>query len=164
MVKRHHGDHRVKAAQAWGLLDKPADQAGVNWSAWVNAQRLEAKRRQPADQRAVAASNIEDAGTRGHLGGDHRVEIRPPSRIGHEPEPIPAVPSIDPACRRQRAGLRDLMARMEHGSERAAMIYQHKACGADQAITSAIDSHVQGDQLHHPDEDDGQAGALAPVS
>ena len=40
------------------------------------------------------------------------------------------------------AGLRDLMARMGHDSERAAMIYQHQARGADQIITSAIDAHV----------------------
>ena len=31
------------------------------------------------------------------------------------------------------------MARMGHDSERAAMIYQHEARGADQAITDAID-------------------------
>ncbi len=60
------------------------------------------------------------------------------------------------------AGLRDLMARMGHDSERAAMIYQHEARGADQAITSAIDSHVQAEQRSDED-DDGQAGALAPV-
>ena len=42
------------------------------------------------------------------------------------------------------AGLRDLMARMGHDSERAAMIYQHVARGADQLITNAIDAHVQG--------------------
>jgi integrase len=40
------------------------------------------------------------------------------------------------------AALRDLMARMGHDSERAAMIYQHEARGADQLITSAIDAHV----------------------
>lgn len=33
--------------------------------------------------------------------------------------------------------------------------------GADQAITSAIDSHVQAGQ--RCDEDDGQTGTLAPV-
>jgi hypothetical protein len=43
----------------------------------------------------------------------------------------------------QRRGLRDLVARMGHDSERAAMIYQHEARGADQAITRAIDTHVQ---------------------
>ena len=36
------------------------------------------------------------------------------------------------------AGLRDLMARMGHDSERAALIYQHEAGGEDQAITRAI--------------------------
>ena len=60
------------------------------------------------------------------------------------------------------ARLRDLMARMGHDSERAAMIYQHEARGADQAITSAIDSHVQTEQRGDED-DDGQAGVLAPV-
>jgi integrase len=62
------------------------------------------------------------------------------------------------------ARLRDLMARMGHDSERAAMIYQHEARGADQAITSAIDSHVQAEQRSDDDDhDDGQAGVLAPV-
>ena len=44
------------------------------------------------------------------------------------------------------AGLRDLMARMGHDSERAAMIYQHEARGADRAITVAINTHVHGEQ------------------
>jgi Phage integrase family len=61
------------------------------------------------------------------------------------------------------AGLRDLMARMGHDSERAAMIYQHEARGADQAITDAIDTHVQAEQRGDDDDDDGQAGVLAPV-
>ncbi|MGC1289114.1 MAG: tyrosine-type recombinase/integrase, partial [Streptosporangiaceae bacterium] len=60
------------------------------------------------------------------------------------------------------AGLRDLMARMGHDSERAALIYQHEARGADEATTSAIDSHVQAEQRSDED-DDGQAGGLAPV-
>lgn len=38
------------------------------------------------------------------------------------------------------AGLKDLMARMGHDSERAALIYQHQARGADKAITNAIDA------------------------
>jgi integrase len=60
------------------------------------------------------------------------------------------------------AGLRDLMARMGHDSERAAMIYQHEARGADQAITRAIDTHVQAEQAND-DDGDGSAGALAPM-
>jgi integrase len=60
------------------------------------------------------------------------------------------------------AGLRDLMARMGHDSERAAMIYQHEARGADRAITDAIDTHVQAER-DHDEGDDGTAGTLAPV-
>jgi integrase len=60
------------------------------------------------------------------------------------------------------ASLRDLMARMGHDSERAAMIYQHEARGADQAITDAIDTHVQAEQRSDED-DDGQAGTLVLV-
>ena len=44
------------------------------------------------------------------------------------------------------AGLRDLMARMGHDSERAAIIYQHEARGADLAITNAIDAHIEAEQ------------------
>jgi hypothetical protein len=70
--------------------------------------------------------------------------------------------SIRPSWRAStRPGLRDLMARMGHDSERAAMIYQHEARGADQAITSAIDTHVQAEQ-RNDDDDDGPAGVLAP--
>jgi integrase len=43
-------------------------------------------------------------------------------------------------------GIRDLMARMGHESERAAMIYQHQARGADRAITSALDAHVEAER------------------
>jgi hypothetical protein len=51
---------------------------------------------------------------------------------------------------------------MEHDGERAAMIYQHEARGADQAITSAIDQHVQAERRGEAN-DDAQAGVLAPV-
>ena len=57
------------------------------------------------------------------------------------------------------AGLRDLMARMGHDSERAALIYQHEARGADQRITDAIDFHIQAER-GQGDDDDGPAGAL----
>jgi len=57
------------------------------------------------------------------------------------------------------AGLKDLMSRMGHDSERAALIYQHVARGADQRITDAIDSHVQAER---DQGDDGPAGALVP--
>jgi integrase len=60
------------------------------------------------------------------------------------------------------AKVRDLMARMGHDSERAALIYQHQSFGADRAITDAIDRHVEAEQTDEGD-DDGEAGALAPV-
>jgi integrase len=60
-------------------------------------------------------------------------------------------------------GLRDLMARMGHDSERAAMIYQHEAQGADQAITKAIDAHIEAQQHADGDDDDGTARVLVPA-
>ena len=58
------------------------------------------------------------------------------------------------------AGLRDLMARMGHDSEHAAIIYQHQARGADTVITKAIDAHA-GAELRR--DNGGAAGGLAPV-
>jgi len=60
------------------------------------------------------------------------------------------------------AGIKDLMARMGHDSERAALIYQHKARGAAAAMTSAIDAHIEAEQSAEDDDDDGLAGALVP--
>ena len=53
------------------------------------------------------------------------------------------------------------MARMGHDSERAALIYQHEARGADKRITDAIDVHVQVERAKTDDE--GAAGPLAPA-
>ena len=64
---------------------------------------------------------------------------------------------------RSGAGLRDLMARMGHDSERAAMIYQHEVRGADRAITDAIDTQVQGQKRNDRDDDGGTAGVLIPA-
>ena len=61
------------------------------------------------------------------------------------------------------AALKDLMTRMGHDSERAALIYQHEARGADQRITDAIDSHVQAERDDQGDDGDGPAGALVPA-
>jgi hypothetical protein len=55
------------------------------------------------------------------------------------------------------------MARMGHDSERAAMIYQHEARGADKAITNAIDKHVD-DEKRQDDGDAGAGGTLVPAS
>lgn len=61
------------------------------------------------------------------------------------------------------AGLRDLMTRMGHDSERAALIYQHEARGADQRVTDAIDSHVLAERDGQGDDDDGLSGVLIPA-
>jgi integrase len=55
--------------------------------------------------------------------------------------------------------LKDLMARMGHDSERAAIIYQHEAQGADLAITSAIDAHIETAKAHQRQNGDGSPEA-----
>ncbi len=57
--------------------------------------------------------------------------------------------------------VRDLMARMGHDNERAAMIYLHPTQGADRRIADALP--VELDQDDEDDGDDGAAGALVPV-
>jgi hypothetical protein len=51
---------------------------------------------------------------------------------------------------------------MGHDSERAALVYQREARGADQRITGA---HVQAWRDKHRDDDgeDGTAGVLVPA-
>jgi hypothetical protein len=58
------------------------------------------------------------------------------------------------------AGLRDLMVRMGHDSERAALIYQHEARGADQRITGAIDAHVQAEKAKSSRNGGGDPGVV----
>jgi hypothetical protein len=53
------------------------------------------------------------------------------------------------------------MARMGHESERAALIYQHEARGADATIANAIDAHVDAERSRDSDHDDSPAGAQA---
>ena len=55
------------------------------------------------------------------------------------------------------------MARMGHDSERAAMIYQHQAEGADTTITNAIDTHVQAEQARRGNDEDGPTGVMVPA-
>jgi hypothetical protein len=55
------------------------------------------------------------------------------------------------------------MARMGRNSERAVMIYQHEARGADAAITGGIDAHVQAERRQDDHGDDGVAGVLVPA-
>jgi hypothetical protein len=49
---------------------------------------------------------------------------------------------------------------MGHDSERAAMIYQHEARGADKAITDAIDTRVEDEQR----KDAGEDQATGPLA
>ncbi len=65
------------------------------------------------------------------------------------------------------AGIKDLMARMGHDSERAALIISslgNQARGADKIITDSIDAHVQAEQRRRRNDNDGQAATLGPVS
>jgi hypothetical protein len=55
------------------------------------------------------------------------------------------------------------MVRMGHDSDRAAMIYQHEACGADKTITNAIETHVQAEQARRGDDEDDPSGVLVPA-
>ena len=54
------------------------------------------------------------------------------------------------------------MTRMGHDNERAALIYQHAARGADQTITDAIDAHVQAEQRRPGRRAQTVRWALAP--
>ena len=55
------------------------------------------------------------------------------------------------------------MARMGHDSERAALICQHEAHGADAAIANAIDAQVDAERSRDNDHDDSLAAAQAPA-
>jgi hypothetical protein len=56
------------------------------------------------------------------------------------------------------------MARMGHDSERAAIIYQHEAQGADLAITSAIDDHIETAKASPGQDDDSPGTQLKPAN
>jgi hypothetical protein len=61
------------------------------------------------------------------------------------------------------AGIKTLMARVGHDSERAAMIYLHEARARTGVVTAAIDAHIEASRTDDGDDDDGMAGVLAPV-
>lgn len=64
--------------------------------------------------------------------------------------------------------LRNLMARMGHDNERAALLYQHRSNRADRMIANNLDALVKAaqdqDQDDDEDNDDGMAGSLVPVA
>jgi integrase len=63
--------------------------------------------------------------------------------------------------------LRNLMARMGHDNERAALIYQHASNRADRKIAEGLNALVEGARKPEdgdgPDDDDGMAGSLVRV-
>jgi integrase len=59
--------------------------------------------------------------------------------------------------------LRNLMARMGHDNERAALIYQHKSSPADRQVADGLDAPLRASRDRRT-ADDGTTGALAPVS
>ncbi|WP_433465923.1 tyrosine-type recombinase/integrase [Spirillospora sp. CA-128828] len=61
--------------------------------------------------------------------------------------------------------LRNLMARMGHDNERAALRYQHRSNNADRAIADGFDALMEAERKQDEDEgDDGAAGTLVPVA
>ena len=70
-----------------------------------------------------------------------------------------------------RASTKDLMARMGHDSERAALIYQHATREADHRIAGGLSALIDARPRDgktpdggKPDDDDGAAGVLVPAS
>jgi hypothetical protein len=64
--------------------------------------------------------------------------------------------------------LRNLMARMGHDNERAALIYQHASNKADRKVAEGLDALLK-ETRHTPDgrddqDDGGSAGNLVPVA
>jgi hypothetical protein len=54
--------------------------------------------------------------------------------------------------------LRNLMARMGHDNERAALLYQHRSNTADRTIADGLDALVRAQQGQDDDDEDGAAG------
>ncbi|TDD39052.1 hypothetical protein E1287_04395 [Actinomadura sp. KC06] len=59
---------------------------------------------------------------------------------------------------------KNLMARMGHDNERAALRYQRKSAKGDRAIADGLDALVQAERGEDDDEDGGAAGARMPMA
>jgi integrase len=59
---------------------------------------------------------------------------------------------------------KNLMARMGHDNERAALRYQHKSAKGDRAIADGLDALVQAERGQDDENDEGASGALVPVA
>ena len=60
--------------------------------------------------------------------------------------------------------LKNLLARMGHDNERAALIYQHKSAAGDRKIADGLDKLVRAQKDQDDDGEDGAAGVLVPVA
>lgn len=59
---------------------------------------------------------------------------------------------------------KNLMARMGHDNERAALRYQHRSAKGDRMIADGLDALVREERDQDDEGDDGAAGALVPVA
>lgn len=86
-MKHHDGDDSIKCAKPSNMLGRFPDQARLSGSGRIDAQRVETKFSQTVNQAAVATPNVEDSRARGKRRRDGRVEVFPPTGVGHRPEP-----------------------------------------------------------------------------
>jgi hypothetical protein len=83
MVQGHHGAHRVEAADRGHVFDLLPDQAGPRRRLRVDSDGIEAAGRQPVDEAAVTAADLEHSRPRGQSTEDDRVEAAPPTIAAH---------------------------------------------------------------------------------
>ena len=120
--------------------------AGISWRQ-VDRMRLDRGY-------AKSPARVDQADVAGQRPGRYRRSERVLAALGEQQLRAPE-------HRRGRAQRPD--GRMGYDGERAAMIYQHEARGADASITGGIDAHVQAERGHEDDGDDGAAGVLVPA-
>lgn len=58
----------------------------------------------------------------------------------------------------------NLMARMGHDNERAALRYQHQSRQGDRQIADGLDALVRAEEDQDDEDDGGAAGVLVPVA
>jgi len=146
-----------RSTSAWTLLD-------ARTSAWAAVRRLTQRILVPPSSTATAV------GVDGDMPALNDRDSHPGLRrffgklaCWHgcsRPEGLGVPPTAGRLRAVSGAGLRDLMARMGHDSERAAIIYQHRARGADELITNAIDAHIQAEQSSRAGHGQGGVGGL----
>src|ERR1700722_14158954 len=113
----------------------------MSGSGRIHAESVEAKFNQSVNQSAVTTPNVKDARACGKRTRDGRVELLPPLRAGHRPEPYPeaapasrpvAAPHLEPCDtrnRRQRAQTASIRRPRRHqpGASELAIRAPHQA-------------------------------------